>query len=296
MNLQVELNGVITEALQASELYNNYDKDYWEHDRWLDQQIISSTSNIIHGFECVYKKGEDREYNQRDLALLAKLQGIQKFVGRFSNNKSKTVPWYLQALKSAMQQYMGGGVVYLPETVEVIAVPGFGNEGGYGEIRKVQISRVVNISTVIDFAGKKSKATSEGAKRKEHMVEALACPIEHVGLIKFWTVNSKTMEAYTLWWNGESFRSFMRINSKVSPAENYENILNHPAHTMQELEMIKAYRTNAAKLAMSLIHISQAFREYQTCPILTSYEPVANFSCKQALSSFFMYFLRSSYI
>jgi serine/threonine protein kinase len=39
----------------------------------------------------------------------------------------------------------------------------------------------------------------------------------------------------------------------VSPIEDYENILNHPAHTMQELEMIKAYRMKAAKLAMSLI-------------------------------------------
>jgi hypothetical protein len=36
-----------------------------------------------------------------------------------------------------MEQYMGGGVVYLLEMAEVIAVPGFGNEGGYGEIRKV---------------------------------------------------------------------------------------------------------------------------------------------------------------
>jgi hypothetical protein len=73
MSLQVELNGVITEALRTSEFYNNYDKDYWEYGKWLDQQIISSTSNIVHGFECVYKKGEDGEYNQRDLALLQKL-------------------------------------------------------------------------------------------------------------------------------------------------------------------------------------------------------------------------------
>jgi hypothetical protein len=65
-----------------------------------------------------------------------------------------------------MEQYMGGGMVYLQETTEVIAVPGFGNEGGYGEIRKVRISRVVNIPTVIDFAGKLSKATSKGAKRE----------------------------------------------------------------------------------------------------------------------------------
>jgi hypothetical protein len=171
-------------------LYNNYDRDYWEHGRWLDQQIISSTSNIVHVFECIYKKEEDGEYNKRDLALLKKLQKIQKFVGRFSNNKSKTVPWHLQALKLAMQQYMCGGLVYLLEMVEVIAVPGFGNEGGYREIRKVRISRVVNIPTVIDFAGKMSKATSEGAKQKERVMEALACLIEQARLIKFWAVNS----------------------------------------------------------------------------------------------------------
>jgi hypothetical protein len=59
MSLQLKFNGVITNALVCSKLYNNYDRDFWEHGRWLDQQIISSTSNIIRSFECVFKKGED---------------------------------------------------------------------------------------------------------------------------------------------------------------------------------------------------------------------------------------------
>jgi hypothetical protein len=42
--------------------------------------------------------------------------------------------------------------------------------------------------------------------------------------------------------------------------------------------------------------ISQAFREYQARPIPTLYEPVANFCWKRVLSSFFLYFLRSSYM
>jgi serine/threonine protein kinase len=81
----------------------------------------------------------------------------------------------------------------------------------------------------------------------------LACPNEHTRMIKFWAVNSRTMEAYTLWWNGGSVRSFWRINSKVSPALDNQYIFHHLGHTMQELEMILAYRTKAAKLAMSLI-------------------------------------------
>jgi serine/threonine protein kinase len=136
---------------------------------------------------------------------------------------------------------------------KVMAVPRFGNEGDYGEIRKVRISRVANIPTVVDFVGKMSKVMSEEAKRKEQAVEAMAWLIEHPRLIKFWAVNSQTMEAYTLWWNGGCVRSFWKINSEVSPALENQYIFHHPNHTMQELEMILAYRTKSAKLTMSLI-------------------------------------------
>jgi hypothetical protein len=46
----------------------------------------------------------------------------------------------------------------------------------------------------------------------------------------------------------------------------------------------------------SELHISQAFREHQACPIPTPYEPVVNFCWKWVLSSFFLYFSRSSYM
>jgi hypothetical protein len=101
-------------------------------------------------------------------------------------------------MKAAMQHHMGRGLVYLPEKALVVAVPGFGNEGGYGEIRKVRISRVASIPTIVDFAGKMSKAMNEVNKQVERTKEAMACPIEHPGLIKFWAISSVTLEAYTL--------------------------------------------------------------------------------------------------
>jgi hypothetical protein len=89
--------------------------DLWDHGRWMDQKIISSTSNILHSFGCVFKKGEDGKWNLRDLALHRKLKKVQDFVARFSNNKTKIVQWHMQALKAAMQQHMGRGLVYLLE-------------------------------------------------------------------------------------------------------------------------------------------------------------------------------------
>jgi hypothetical protein len=44
------------------------------------------------------------------------------------------------------------------------------------------------------------------------------------------------------------------------------------------------------------LHISQAFCRHQARPIPTPYEPVVKFCSKWVLSSFFLYFLRSSYM
>ena len=96
---------------------------------------------------------------------------------------------------------MGGGVINLLERTQVIVVLGFGNERGYEEIHNVHLSKVANIPTIIDFVGKMSKVASEEAKWKERAIEAMACLIQYLGLIKFWAVNFQTMESYTLWWN-----------------------------------------------------------------------------------------------
>jgi hypothetical protein len=93
---------------------------------------------------------------------------------------------------------MGGGVVWIPEMAQVLGVPRFRDKGGYGKIPKVCISRMTNIRTIVDFARKKSKAASKKDKQREQLVEALACPISHLGMIKFWAIHSQTIEAYTL--------------------------------------------------------------------------------------------------
>jgi hypothetical protein len=118
------------------------------------------------------------------------------------------MPWQVQALKGAMEAHMGWGVVWLPPHAKVIKIPGDRMEGGYAKIRWVRISRMENIPSDIDFAGKMLKANDDFAQRDEQSLEALACPISHAGVIKFWALHPNTMEAYTLWWNGGSLQWF----------------------------------------------------------------------------------------
>ena len=76
-----------------------------------------------------------------------------------------------------------------------------------------------------DFVAKKSKAATPILQQQAQCMEACVNPIQHPSIIKFWAIHHKTMESYTLWWNGGSLASFFqKLNSKVSVAITLENI------------------------------------------------------------------------
>jgi hypothetical protein len=174
----------------------------------MDQQIISNTLNVLYSFECVFKKEEDGQWNSKDRALRKKFGKNPSLCEKILEHEDQDSAMARASHEGRHAAPHGQRDSVSLEKALVVAVPGFGNEGGYGEIRKVRISRVANILTIVAFAGKMSKAMNEVDKRVERAKEALACPIEHPGLMKFWAINSVTMEAYTLWWNGGSVRSF----------------------------------------------------------------------------------------
>jgi hypothetical protein len=100
---------------------------------------------------------------------------------------------------------------------------------------------------------KKLKAATYKEKQIKQLMEILACLIFHPRVIKFWAIHYLTMEAYTLWWNGESMEKFWKTNSRVSEAMENQYILIKIHMTILELEKILAFRSKCAKLALSLI-------------------------------------------
>jgi hypothetical protein len=219
-----ELCKEFIKACDDSKQFNNY-LDYWDHMKWLHTVVTINTTNVVKGtFEVLYPKKGDEEYDESKKQLLAKLYKVEAACRRFSGNKTKTMPWRVQALKGAMEAHMGGGVVWLPPHAKVIEIPGDRMEGGYAKIRRVRISRMENIPSDIDFAGKLPKANEDFDQRKERSMEALAYPVSHAVVIKFWALHPNTMEAYTLWWNGGFLHSFWtKYNSKVSEATSYKD-------------------------------------------------------------------------
>jgi hypothetical protein len=96
-------------ACDTSEKFNNC-LDYWDHVKWLDTVVTINTTNVVKGtFKVLYPKKGDEEYNESKKQLLAKLYKVEVACRRFSGNKTKTMPWRVQALKGAMEAHMGGG-------------------------------------------------------------------------------------------------------------------------------------------------------------------------------------------
>jgi hypothetical protein len=88
-------------------------------------------------------------------------------------------------------------------------------------------------------------------------MEALAYPISHASVIKFWALHPNIMEAYSLWWNGGSLQSFWTYyNSKVSKATSYKDYhLVNAGLLPVNVDRVKAYQKNRVKLVLSLLTI-----------------------------------------
>ncbi len=71
------------------------------------------------------------------------------------------------------------------------------------------------VQTPLNWGGT-PKTNDKRETHKQHLMEALACPCEHLGVIKFLTIHTITMEAYTLWWNGGTLQEMLDYNMKYS--------------------------------------------------------------------------------
>lgn len=253
--LREEFYREFTTKLELDEQCNDVSSSYFQYHDWLKQQIDTACYNVTNMFDARIKKPKDGDFEQDVMEFRAKLQWFKGEMSQYSRSKTKTLPWHEKALKAAMEQHMGGGVVWIPESARVVPMSEWSKEGGHGKVRKVRIDRMDSIPNHIFFAAKESKSKDLKESRIARSVEALVCPLSHPGIIKFWAIHSRTMEAYTLWWNGDSLNKVLHMNTLVGEAMPNEQVLNYQGQPMEVCQRIAAYRTNRAKLAWALIYL-----------------------------------------
>jgi hypothetical protein len=58
-------------------------------------------------------------------------------------------------------------------------------------------------------------------------------PMQTSSVIKFLTIHTETMEAYTLWWNGGTIQKMLDYNTKYSPIMDNHTLLWQRGHMPQ---------------------------------------------------------------
>ena len=98
------------------------------------------------------------------------------------------------------------------------------------------------------------KAKNSLENCKECAVEALACFVDHLRIIKIQYLNMRTYESYIMWWNGDLVRNIRNYDKFV--AETHPNkILFHAGPNFESRKRLVAYRKNQAYLAWALMCI-----------------------------------------
>ena len=95
-------------------------------------------------------------------------------------------------------------------------------------------------------------------KNKENQLqrsaEALACPVDHPGVIKLLYLNTRTYESYSMWWNRGSLMNMMAYDKTI--VETHEDeILRCAGHDFEARQNLVTYRKHRAYLAWALMCI-----------------------------------------
>ena len=121
-------------------------------------------------------------------------------------------------------------------------------------MRRMTIRGALFILEWIEFAGKTMKAKDSLENHKGRSVEALACLVNHLGVIKIQYLNMKTYESYSMWWNGGSLWNMRNYDKSV--AETYPNkILFYNGPDFESHKRLVAYQKHQAYLAWALMCI-----------------------------------------
>ena len=223
---------------------------------WLEDTLkacIFNTKKLVADLR-PHTPGHARDEEAQE--FYAKMEWWATAVVKLSKSKSRGMNWRNEAMRAVFAKNSALSVTWITPLTKVKALSGFDREGEYEKVRKVHIEGLDSIPPYIAFAGKMPKAKNVHDARVQRSVEALVCPLNHPAIIKIFAIHARTMESYTLWWNGGHLGDLHKVDRKVSQMVDWHEVKRvHeiPAEKQKELAL---FRKHKAKLAWALVYVT----------------------------------------
>ena len=198
-----ELMLLLTESTVGSEFEEAWGTNDW--DVWIEQQAMEAVYNPTMAIDALHL-GEGSGSGMKS-ELFEKLENWRRGVIIAKGTSARNLPVFIDRQMADNIAAQGRhGVIWLPRNAEIKALDKEIFQGTFGVVRRVTTHGASSIPSWIEWAGKTMKANNSLVNRKERSVEALACPVDHPGIIKLQYLHPKTYESYLMWWNGGSLK------------------------------------------------------------------------------------------
>lgn len=255
VKLKDTMENVIRTALLQSEKYHNCENDYSsEFATWLQHSVQQCIFNTTHVMQIRHRPPPGSEASEENKLFVEKMKWWATAAGKMSMKTRRAMPWHLGPQLKALACNHNSTLVWVPAEVKVVQLGEY-LTGGHGKVRKVRIEGFDNIPSYIEFAGKSPKGGDLRENRIARSSEACVCPLTHPVVVKFWGLHARTMEAYTLWWNGGSLHHMLVLDSKAPPTTDLEAIKRIPTLTEEERSRIFSFRKYRFQLAWALVYV-----------------------------------------
>ena len=167
--------------MAGDEFLEDRRKFHWS--RWIEKQVQEAIFNPTMAYIAMH--GASSGTGGRKSELLEKLESWKKSAAVAKSRRRTTLPSYIEKeLADRIATQGRHGVIWLPKNAKVIPLDRDIFQGSHGVVRRVTICGASFIPEWIEFVGKTIKAKNSLENRKEHSIEALACPMDHFGIIK----------------------------------------------------------------------------------------------------------------
>ena len=220
---------------------------------WIDEQVTEAVHNTTLPYEATYGQGAGSSGGPSE--LYEKLRKWKEGAKLAASKGRAVLPiWIEKELADRIATQSRQGVVWLPKNATVVPQDSSTFQGTFGIVRRVCIQDASFIPPWIEFAGKTMKAKNNLDNREKRSIEALACPVDHLGIIKLLYLNRNTYESYCLWWNGGSLKNMRSYDKTIAEVHETE-ILRSPGLDYDARKHLITYRKHRAYLAWALMCI-----------------------------------------
>ena len=209
-----DLKLLLLAAMNGDELLEDRRKPNYQD--WIENQVTEAIFNSMVAYVAIFGAGVGSSDGSGKPELMQLMEKWRDGIALIKPKGRNSLPGFVEkdlAAKIAMESRQG--VVWLPRSAVIVPQDENVFEGTFAKVRKVTIRGAASIPEWIEFAGKTMKVEKNKENWLQRSAEALACPVDHPGVIKLLYLNTRTYESYSMWWNGGSLMNMMAYDKTI---------------------------------------------------------------------------------